>query len=185
MNLTRQRIAALLILTFVAMMLLGCATNTSIINPEFTATPGYATPAPGSIGSPDPAYADAQATIDAGQSQLLDLSRKDHRSQPEYDSGRKCRCAGHTGIYPTPASWHWTYQATVVSQNIAHAAATQKDISPTNENGQGCHLPAAPEQCRGRRPISLSGECQPDCPSPGDSGCPDLANCPGRGGFDG
>ena len=127
MNLTRQRIAALLILTFVAMMLLGCATNTSIINPEFSATPGYATPAPGSIGSPDPAYADAQATIDAGQSQLLDLSRKDTEASLNITQAANA-AAQSTQEYIQRQQVELDYQATVVSLNIAHAAATQKDI---------------------------------------------------------
>jgi hypothetical protein len=127
MYLTRQRIVALLTLAFMAQMLLGCAGSMSTVNPEFSSTPGYATPAPGTIGSPNPAYADAQATMDTGQSQLLDLSRKATEANLNISQAANA-VAQATQEYSQRQQVELDYQATVISLNIAQAAATQKFI---------------------------------------------------------
>ena len=62
---------ALLLLPLLALMLLGCES----ISP--TTTDFSFTPVPGILEFHDPAYASAQATIDAGQRMLLDLSIKE------------------------------------------------------------------------------------------------------------
>ena len=127
MNSTRRRIAALLALTFMAQMILGCGASMSTINPEFSPTPGYATPAPGIIGSSDPAYADAQATMDAGQSQLVDLSRK--ATEASLNISQEANDAAlATQEYNQRQQVELDHQATVISLNIAQAAATKEFI---------------------------------------------------------
>jgi hypothetical protein len=127
MNITRQRIATMLILTFMAQMLLGCA-SMAAATPEFSPAPGHAALAPPVIESPNPAYAFAQATMDVGQSQLLDLSRK--RTKVSLDMSQAANSAAlSTQDYNQRQKMDLDYQATVVSLNIAQAAATQKFIA--------------------------------------------------------
>ena len=127
MNLTRQRSATLLVVTFMALMLLGCGASMSTIRPQFSPTPGFATPTPGNIGSPDPASANAQATIDAGQSQLLDLSLK--ATEVSLSLSQAANAAAQaTQEYNQHQQLLLDHQATVISLNIAHAAASQKVI---------------------------------------------------------
>ena len=127
MNSSRQRIASLLILTFMAQMLMGCASR-SINMPEFSPTPVHAASAPGIIESPNPAYAYAQATIDYGQSQLLDLSRK--ATEASLNMSQAANAAAlSTQDYNQRQKMDLDYQATVVSLNITQAAATQKFIT--------------------------------------------------------
>jgi len=90
-------------------------------------TLGLATPTPGNLGSPDPASANAQATIDAGQSQLLDLSLK--ATQVSLNMSQAADAAAQsTQEYNQRQQLLLDHQATVISLNIAHAAATQKFI---------------------------------------------------------
>jgi hypothetical protein len=119
MNITVQRMASLLILTLLALMLLGCG-SMSPATPEFS-------PASGMIESPNPAYA-AQATMDYGQSQLMDLSRK--ATEVSLSMSQATNAAAQaTQDYYQLQKMDLDYQATVVSLNIAHAAATQKFIA--------------------------------------------------------
>jgi hypothetical protein len=116
MNRHNQRIALLLTISFLAQMLLGCA-SISKNNPDDSHTPGI-------IESPNPDYANAQATMDYGQSQLLDLSRK------ATDVSLNMSQAAHAAALSTQdANQHQKtdldYQSTVISLNIAQAAATQ------------------------------------------------------------
>jgi hypothetical protein len=128
MNITRQRIASLLILTFMAQMLLGCGASMSTNMPEFSSTPGYATPAPGINESSNPDYAFAQATMDYGQSQLLDLSRK--ATEVSLNMSQAANAAAlSTQDYNRRQKMDLDYQATIVSLNITQAAATQKFIT--------------------------------------------------------
>lgn len=127
MNITRQRIASLLILTFMSQMLLGCGASISSTMPEFSPTPGYATPAPGINESSNPDYAFAQATMDYGQSQLLDLSRK--ATEVSLNMSQAANSAAlSTQDYNQRQKVDLDYQATLVSLNITQAAATQKFI---------------------------------------------------------
>jgi len=120
MNITSQRIASLLILTFIAQMLLGCA-NLPTTNPEIT-------PAPGIIESTNPAYAFAQATIDYGQSQLEDLSGTATEASLNMSQAANA-AAQSTQDYNQRQKIDLDYQATLVSLNITQAAATQKSIT--------------------------------------------------------
>lgn len=130
MNITSRRIAALLILALTTLMSVGCS-SLAAATPVFTPTPGLvihsqaiAAPLPDVIESPNPAYVNAQATKDTGQSQLLDLSRK------STDVSLNMAQAANAAAQATRDSnqrqkLDLSYQATVVSLNIAQAAATQ------------------------------------------------------------
>jgi hypothetical protein len=120
MKSTIQRIALLLILTFMAQMLMGCF-NTSTTMPEFSSTAG-------DNGSQDPNYAFAQATIDSGKSQLLELSRK--ATQVSLDTTQAANASAlSTKDYNQRQKMELDYQATLISLNIAQAAATQEFIT--------------------------------------------------------
>jgi hypothetical protein len=133
MNIHSQRIAPVLILTFMALMLMGCATpyttlagfspTTGLSSP----TPAQAAPAQAIIESPNPAYANAQATLDYGKSQLLDLARKETENSLNMSQAANS-AAQSTQDYNQRQKADLNFQATVVSLNIAQAAATQKFI---------------------------------------------------------
>jgi hypothetical protein len=127
MKITSQRIASLLILTFMAEMLIGCSSTPTTVF-DVSSTPGPAKPAPEMIESPNPAYADAQATIDYGKIQLLDLSRKETETSLNLSQDANA-AALSTQDYNQRQKIDLAYQATVVSLNIAQAAATQKFMS--------------------------------------------------------
>jgi hypothetical protein len=96
--------------------------------PEFSPTPGHATPAPGIIESPNPAYAFAQVTMDYGQSQLFDLPRKATEVSLNMTQAANAAALSTQG-YNQRQKMDLDYQATIVSLNIAQAAATQKFIT--------------------------------------------------------
>jgi hypothetical protein len=80
------------------------------------------------IASPKSANTFAQATIDMGQSQLLDLSRK--ATEVSLDMTQAANVAAQsTQDYIQRQKIDLDYQATVISLNIAHAAATQQFIA--------------------------------------------------------
>jgi hypothetical protein len=131
MNMTRPRIASLLILTFMAQMLLGCE-SMSIALPELSPTPGHATPAPNRIESPNSAYGFAQATMDYGQSQLLDLSHK--ATEISLNMSQAANAAAlSTQDYNQRQKMELDNRATIVSLNITQAAATQKFLVQQTE----------------------------------------------------
>jgi hypothetical protein len=109
-----------------AQMLFGC---TSIINnPQYTLTPGLATPEPVNIEPQNPDYAFAQATMEAGQSQLLDLSRK--ATQVSMEMAQAADAAALlTQEYNQRQKMELDNQSTMISQNITMAAATQEFIT--------------------------------------------------------
>lgn len=114
----------LLILTFVVLMLLGC-TSIASITPAVSA--GRTVSVPGKVESPNPAYALAQATIDYGKSQLLDLSRK--ATGVGLDMSQAANAAAmSTQDYNRRQKADLDYQSTLVSLNMAQAAATQSFI---------------------------------------------------------
>lgn len=96
--------------------------------PELTPTPGQGALAPAIIESPNPALADAQATIDTGQSQLLDLSRKSTEAALNRSQAANA-AAQATKDYNQRQKLDLDYQATAVSLNITQAAATQNAIT--------------------------------------------------------
>jgi len=122
MNVTgSQRIAWLLIITFMALMLMGCVDSLSTPIPEFSSAPGI-------IASPNPADTFAQATIDYGQRQLLDLSRK--ATEVSLSMSQAANAAAlSTQEYYQRQKLDLDFQATIVSLNIAQAAATQEFIT--------------------------------------------------------
>jgi len=128
MNPNPPRIAPLVIIVFVALMLFACAAGFyATRRPGLSPISGTATPTPVNIGSPDPASANAQATIDAGQSQLLDLSLK--ATQVSLNMSQAADAAAQvTQEYNQQQQLLLDHQATVISLNIAHAAATQKVV---------------------------------------------------------
>ncbi len=131
MNITSQRIAALLILGLTTLMSVGCS-SLAAATPVFTPTPGLiihsqaiSAPLPAIIESPNPAYADAQATKDTGKSQLLDLSRKS--TELSLNQAQAANAAAQaTRDYNQRQKLDLSYQATVVSLNIAQAETTQE-----------------------------------------------------------
>jgi hypothetical protein len=128
MNPDPQRIAPLVIIIFVALMLFVCGAGIyAVRRPGLSPTTSIATPTPGKIGSPDPASANAQATIDAGQNQLLDPSLK--ATQVSLNMSQAADAAAQsTQEYNQQQQLLLDHQATVISINIAHAAATQDAI---------------------------------------------------------
>ncbi len=117
MNKSFQRIISLLILTFLALMLGGC--TDTLPNPSEIA------PNPGGNGSVDPNYAYSQATIEAGQRQLFDLSVLATENKQNMDQAEDA-AAQSTLEYEQRQKLELDFQSTLVSQNIAKAAATQE-----------------------------------------------------------
>lgn len=120
MNKTIRRTISLLILTTLALLLAGCADT--LANP-----PGSAAN-PGSDGSADPNYTYSQATIDAGQRQLLDLAIRATEIKLNMDQAEDA-AALSTLEYAQRQKLEVDFQATLVSQNMANAAATQEFLA--------------------------------------------------------
>ena len=118
-------IAPFVIIVCVALILFACGAGIYLTRkPGLTSTTVLASPTPGNIGSPDPDSANAQATIDAGQSQLLDLSLKATQVSLNLSQAADAS-AQSTQEYNQQQQLLLDHQATVISLNIAHAAATQ------------------------------------------------------------
>ena len=127
MNTPRRFIPTILIIFLLILGLLGCVSLLPTTT-EYSSTPGRSTTVPGKIASPNPAYENAQATLDYGQSQLSDLSRKStelslNMSQAENAAAQSTKDANHR------QKIELDYQATAVSMNITQAAATQRFIT--------------------------------------------------------
>ena len=127
MKVTRRWIAGMMGLPLMAVLLLGCASISTTLSAS-TPLPGLVTPAPANRESSDPGYAFAQATMDAGQSQLLDLSRK------ATEVGLDVAQAADDAAQSTQESIQrqqieLDYQATIINHNIAIAAITQEYIA--------------------------------------------------------
>ncbi len=127
MNTHRRIIPTILIIFLLILLLLGCVSLLPTTT-EYSSTPDRSTTVPGKIASPIPAYENAQATVDYGQSQLSDLSRKAtelslNMSQAENAAAQSTKDANHR------RKIELDYQATVVSLNITQAAATQRFIT--------------------------------------------------------
>jgi hypothetical protein len=80
------------------------------------------------VGTPDPAYAFAQATIDAGQGQLSEIARKSTEVSLNVSQAANAAALA-TQDYNRRRKMDLDFQATVISLNIAQAAATQKVIA--------------------------------------------------------
>jgi hypothetical protein len=119
MKITRERIASVLIITCMAQVLSGCV-DLSTSMAESISTQD-------SIDSQNLVYAYAQETIDYGQSQLLDLSRKATELSLNMTQAANA-AAQSTQDYNQRQQIELDYQATVISQDITQAAATQEFI---------------------------------------------------------
>jgi hypothetical protein len=128
MKRTDRVIEILLILTFTTVLLSGCISSIATDTPESPFTPVQSRPAPVILESPNPAYANAQATKDAGQNQLLDLARKSTEIGLDMSKAANSAAAA-TQDYNRRQKMELDYQSTVVSLNIAQANATQKAIA--------------------------------------------------------
>ena len=124
----QQRTSPLVTIIFVALILFACGAGIYAIRRiGLSPTASIATPTPGKIGSPDPASANAQATIDAGQSQLADLSLK--ATQVSLNMSQAANAAAQsTQDANQSQQLQLDHQATVIGLEIAHAAATQNAI---------------------------------------------------------
>jgi hypothetical protein len=127
MNITRQRIVKILIITFMALMMFACDSMYAT-TPGVTILSGPGTLAPGIIGTPNPASAYAQATIDTGRSQLLDLSLQ--ATQVSLNMSQAANAAAQSTLdFNQRQKLALDFQATAISQNIARAAATQQFLT--------------------------------------------------------
>jgi hypothetical protein len=127
MNITGQRTRKILILLFTALMLLACDSMFSAI-PKSTATPGQAALAPEIIESPNPASSNAQATIDFGQRQLLDLSHQATVVSLNISQAANA-AAQSTQDANQRQKLDLDNQQTIIRQNIAQAVATQNYLT--------------------------------------------------------
>lgn len=125
MKTTNQRIASFVAITFMANLFLGCFNrSTSIPLP----TPAIAI----GRGPSNSDYAIAQATMDAGQSQLLELDRR--ATQVSWDISQAANSAAQaTQEYNQHQKMDLDYQATIVILNMAQAAATLESIRQQTE----------------------------------------------------
>ena len=129
------------------LVMLGCASL--FINPPDNSTPPVnsttavqATPKPNQIVSSNSAYTLAQATIDAGQRQLVDLARQAtevslNSSQAANSAALSTQDANHR------QKLELDYQSTLVSLNMAQAAATQRYISQQTKTAKDAAAAAA------------------------------------------
>jgi len=124
MSITRSRIAAFVLFTLMAQMLFGCS-GFITSDPNVTLTPGLATPELVNIEPQNPDYAFAQATMEAGQSQLLDLSLKATQVSMEMAQAADA-AAVLTQEFNQRQKLELDNQSTMISQNITMAAATQE-----------------------------------------------------------
>lgn len=121
MNLTSKQILSLLTITLIALALIGCSSLYE------TPSAAYDASLPGSIDTPNPAYGYAQATMDYGQSQLLDLSRR--ATEVSLNMAQAANAAAQsTRDYNQRLQMDLDFQATIISLNITHAAATQDSL---------------------------------------------------------
>jgi hypothetical protein len=145
-------------------MLFACGAGIYATRPHLSPTTSLATPTPGKIGSPDPASANAQATIDAGQSQLLDLSLK--ATQVSLNRSQAADAAAQsTQEYNQQQQLLLDHQATVISLNIAHAAATQDVIRQQTKSAKDAianaqRTAAAATQSANRVNLALIAQAQ-------------------------
>lgn len=128
MNLQSQRSAMVLMFTFLVLMISGCSTPYTILGgASTTSVRSTIAPAQAIVESPNPAFMNAQATIDTGKSQLLDLSRKETETSLNLAQAADA-AAMSTKDFNQRQKADLNFQATVVSLNITQAAATQRFV---------------------------------------------------------
>ena len=182
MRITRSRIAAFVLFTFMAQMLSGCS-DFITSDPNLTLTPGLATPEPVNIEPQNPDYAFAQATMEAGESQLSDLSHQ--ATQVSMEMAQAADAAALlTQEYNQRQKTELDYQSTLISQNMAMAAATQAFLAQQTQIAMDAAA-AAQSSADCGHPIGLLDEWYPDGTGAGDGERPGAANRAGRSRFDG
>jgi len=145
MDLTGRRIAAFLIMIWAAVLLLGCGAASSSTEAEVQATPVgevflTATPAPVII-EPNPYLTNAQATVAAGQSQLVALSRQaTENSLAIAQTENAAALATQQSIQSQQAEQN--FEATSISQNIANADATEDFFAQQTRTARDAALAA-------------------------------------------
>jgi hypothetical protein len=117
MNKNIQRLAGLLIITFIALTLSACE-SMGTTTPEFSTVPV-------NIDVQNAEYAFAQATIEAGQRQLDDLSRKATEVSLNLNQAADA-AARSTQDYNERRKMELDFESTIISKNMAEAAATQE-----------------------------------------------------------
>ncbi len=128
MKLQSQRYAMVLMFTFLVLMISGCSTPyTTLGGASTTSVRSTIAPAQAIVESPNPAFMNAQATIDTGKSQLLDLSRKETETSLNLAQAADA-AALSTKDFNQRQKADLNFQATVVSLNITQAAATQRFV---------------------------------------------------------
>jgi hypothetical protein len=133
MNLPSRRLATVLGLTFMTLVIIGCSTPYTTLSGG-SPTQRYVTPAPALVSppqviieTPNPAYLNAQATIDTGKSQQMDLSRRETETGLNLSQAADA-AAQLTLDFNQRQKMDLAFQSTVVSQNITQAAATQRFV---------------------------------------------------------
>ena len=131
MKLSCSWLTWVLIIICLTMLLLGCGSVSSTVT-LLTPTPDPSTPVPGQVVAvvsialaPYPDPSNAQATIDTGQAQLLDLGRQATKVSMERTQTAHA-AAQSTQDFNQRQQVDLDYQATVISLRITQAAATQE-----------------------------------------------------------
>jgi hypothetical protein len=129
-------LVVLVVITLIVILIWGCGASMSASRAGFSPAPVLATPAPGIIvvvSNPD--YTNAQATLDAGQNQLLDLGRKATEVSLLKDQAANA-AAQATQDFNQRQQMELDHQATVISLHIEQAAATQKFVRQQTKNAR-------------------------------------------------
>jgi hypothetical protein len=115
------------------LVIIGCSTPYTTLSGG-SPTQRYVTPAPALVSppqviieTPNPAYLNAQATIDTGKSQQMDLSRRETETGLNLSQAADA-AAQLTLDFNQRQKMDLAFQSTVVSQNITQAAATQRFV---------------------------------------------------------
>jgi hypothetical protein len=116
MNKIRRFIVTMLIFAFIAFLALVACESLMVV------------PESGSIETPQPVYAAAQATLDYGQSHLQELSHQ--ATVVSLNMDQAANAAAQTTLeYNQRQLMELSIQSTEVAQNMAWAAATQQSIA--------------------------------------------------------
>ena len=134
----RRNAALLVLLIFMALCMVECSGKSTTLA-ELIPTTDHAVSTPDIIESPGPATDSAQATIQAGQAQLLDLARTSTAvSQAMTQSANAALRT--TEAYGQLQQLDLASQATLTSLNITQAVATQHFVVQQTRSAAGAIL---------------------------------------------
>ncbi|MDR3576889.1 MAG: hypothetical protein P4L50_23735 [Anaerolineaceae bacterium] len=128
MRIGRQVFTSIVIVLFIVGLLLVCNSMYETTHQIIPDTGGERAAQANIIGTPNPASVYAQATIDSGQGQLLDLSRQATESSLVLAQTERA-AAQETQVYNDQQKLALDFQATQISRNIRRAAATQEFLT--------------------------------------------------------